>query len=294
VAQRGAARQKDFWAKRVAAWKAVAKGRVKLSSKRDVIASKKFTLRRGDFPLKGMPRRKMPIKQITVELWSDFPSPGGWSDRNNILVLRAPFWSDPAKLATFDSDVIGETLRHELIHVVQTTMSGIVGGKKDPRDKQGKRIGSVARPGMPSKRIMTPRIAQFSGGDSKEFSATRDALKGMQFDPEHVSHGLDDIEFYTALSDSISRLKPHLAGLNSKEKRKVIGLYTGAIKSPRIRPFDRKAWEKFDPRKKIYTLMYPGASRRKPFKVPNPYFMVWKRHAKGKWRKAVKELAKAL
>jgi hypothetical protein len=149
---------------------------------------------------------------------------------------------------------------------------------------------------MPSKRIMTPGVVQL-GKSGAEFEKTRKELERLGMNPDLVTHRLDDIEFYTTLADAVGHLKKFpLRGLNRAEKNKVIGVYTGSIKTPRTEPFDRAAWIRFDPRKKIYDLMYPGAlkvSNREPLK-PSVSFLIWKRHARGKWRKAVKEITKAL
>ncbi len=278
----------------IANWEPLIKQKVKVSMVGSTVASEQFVIRRREFPsLKGMPKSKMPLSKITVELLKDFPGAGGFDENQALLVLRMPGFYDTKGISkSFDKSGTGETLRHELIHIAQTLMSGAIGGEQDVR-VAGKVVRRVARPGMPSKRIMTPGVVQF-GKSGAEFEKTRKELERLGLNPDLVTHSLDDIEFYTALTDAMGYLKKFpLDDFNRAEKSKVVGIFVGSLKAPNTRPFDRKAWARFDPRKKIFDLMHPGANRREPLK-PNASFMIWKRHAPGKWRKAVKELSKAL
>jgi hypothetical protein len=279
----------------IARWKPLINHRVKVSDYGPV-ATKVFTLKRKDSPiLKRMPRGKMPLTKITVQLVNSFHAAGGFSATRGLIVLPVPGSYDPQKLVKdFDrSDEGGNILRHELIHLTQMLMSGVAKSASDPSE-DGVAVRRAARPGMPSKRIMTPKVTQYGQGGT-EFAQTRDDLKAQGRNPDLVTHRLDDIEFYTALADAVDALKAFpLKDLSRTEKNKVIGIYTGSIKAPD--PKNRKAWVRFDPNRAFYDFMYPGAlgaHRRKPLK-PSPTFLIWKRHARGKWRKAVKELTKAV
>jgi hypothetical protein len=68
----------------IANWEPLIKQKVKVSLGTSIVASKQFTLRRREFPsLKGMPKSKMPLSKITVELLKDFHGDGSAKARAN-------------------------------------------------------------------------------------------------------------------------------------------------------------------------------------------------------------------
>ena len=318
--------------KHIAEWKHLIKHKVSVSDRASIKASKDFKFSLNDWPQltkrirvnarakvkKQMAKmrahypgvdlgdiEKVLLKllfkkydKLTVNLLERMPgsASGAWNDKTGTIMLLMPGgWSDAAESAEKVEASVGRTLRHELIHVAQSIMSDAFGMDDDV---SGPLLKRSARPGMPSKSIMTPDVHQ-GLRDPYEPKATTMRMKlSSQGIKAPDLHGLDDIEFYTRLSDAIDDLKKvSMTGLSAAERNKAIGIFTGSISPPPVTP-NMAEWRKFDPKKKIYPLMFPGhmgVPRGNPsILVPNETFMIWKRNARGKWKKAVKELTKAV
>jgi len=115
--------------------------------------------------------------------------------------------------------------------------------------------------GKPSRKIRTPEIKQ---GPTKELKRE---LKRRGIEPDEI-HDLDDVEFYTELVDAVDEFKRKLSVTKVLEffgsKRGFFDVFVG--------------------------IQDPGKRTR----AVSKFFQTLKKHAKGKWKKAVKELAKAV
>lgn len=113
----------------------------------------------------------------------------------------------------------------------------------------------IPAPGLPSSRIMTPSI-------------TQDSLKQRSLD-DSEKHSLDDFEFYTRLKDEIYDFKVAYKKSSPQQKKEAVAQWVGAkslVKSQKTSPF-------------------VNASK---------WFLVLKKHAPGKWKKAILEFTKAV
>lgn len=124
-------------------------------------------------------------------------------------------------------------------------------------------LGKANTFGRPSKDIQTPDVKQWAEEDLKRQLLQR----GIQ--PDEM-HSLDDVEFYTDLISEVDRFKGMLRGMKIIEtfgsEMEFLKVFVGMTPSP-------TGWER------TYV---------------SPFFDILKRHAPGKWRKAVKELTKAV
>ena len=288
----------------IAGWKSLIKRHVKVDVYSES-ASESFALSLKDWPNLSA-RMKSEFKdknRITVHL-RDMPAGVGGSFRRGdawSIHLATPRWAWHDKVKKQFENSTGRTLRHEMIHMVQEVMSKTLSAKD-------KMIGGLpqrqARPGMPSKKLMNPDMTQALPRINRNDAEFTSRVHNLKADLKHRGisdadlHDLDDVEFYTALSDAVGDLREvPMDGLNRAEKNKVIAIFTGAIPIPKI-THAMTAWRKFDPRRKVYPLVQPDGPRtagHDPSVLkPNVTLMNWKRNARGKWKKAVKEPTKAI
>lgn len=108
--------------------------------------------------------------------------------------------------------------------------------------------------GKPSRKIRTPDISQHTRGIKMK------NLRQMGITEDDI-HDLDDVEFYTELADSVD-------------------VFRKRVKDP--------IWEQYSPRENFNKMV---GLKDEP---NNPFFKTLKKHSRGKWQKAVKELAKAV
>jgi len=121
-------------------------------------------------------------------------------------------------------------------------------------------IGKNEAFGRPSRKIRTPDINQWARGEAARI------LKNHGIKPDEF-HSLDDVEFYTDLADAIIDFE--------KKAKHVVSL------EPDF-PDERAFFDEF-----------VGMGRHGD-EYMNHFFKALKRHSRGKWQKAVKELAKAV
>jgi len=120
--------------------------------------------------------------------------------------------------------------------------------------------------GRPSKEIQTPEIQQHPS-DSLKRQLKKRGIKPDEF------HGLDDIEFYTDLIDEVD----HFTRLDESWGR--TEHFPTRLDLFKVFVGDKEPPTRIGPRGK---------------KMVSGYFLALKKHAVGKWKKAVKELAKAV
>lgn len=224
---------------------------------------------------------------VYVDAEGDVPKGGkaSWQPMGSRLTVRMSSYYSPETLLDLERSV-----RHELRHFVQSYLGHMTGhlyeamglGKKMPPSGQ-----HIPRPGMPSRHIMTPDIQQ---------SHTREQWEGRKMPPEVAEgirdlhqrgiypsevHSLDDIEFYTNLADAVddfTKMQKWHPEWTPENLRMAIKLYTFEMTAPHRtedwNPYG--GWERFN-----------GVHGSK-------FFIALRKHAPGKWRKAVGELVKAV
>jgi len=171
---------------------------------------------------------------------------------------------------------VGRILRHEFVHLTQTLLVyafGQEGAKQFIEDR--KDLGQTpGMPGLPSSSITTPaflqELSRLSQKDRRKYKELLDKIadRGVALDKIHT---LDDVEFYSRLSDQVDEFNAKHRDLRDPERRKdVFKNWVGAE----------------TPKGRMFSLLYaPQVS---------DVFATWKRHAPEKWKKAVKEMAKAV
>ena len=110
---------------------------------------------------------------------------GGWDPRARVLTIKVRFKQDLDKLEPL--------IRHELEHVAQSFLGSL----------RGDSVGSTSpRPGMPSRKDMTPGHSQVGLIYDNNLSYSENYL-------------LDDAEFYPQLSDMIQQTQQHLNAVSA-------------------------------------------------------------------------------
>lgn len=122
-------------------------------------------------------------------------------------------------------------------------------------------LGKAGEFGRPSKDIRTPDINQWAKGDAAR------VLRQHGIEPNEF-HGLDDVEFYTDLAGEIRN-------------------FERAWDRPKIR-------DSFGSLRNFFRVFVGLKDYNGDYRVGSPFFKSLQRHSRGKWQKAVKELAKAV
>lgn len=196
-----------------------------------------------------------PMGKVTVKVILRAPDAkigGSWNPSSRTLMVSVPQMRvlEAMGVKAVTADLYG-FLRHELQHMSQWLIRMAVTESVNYIDSKRQTIPSA---GMPPKKIMTPQWRQ-QGGESD------------------TSHAMDDVEFFTRLSDSIDRAKRELANQNKA--------ITQAYKRPPT------VTEQQD------TLLAIIGVKASPKVEVDRTFAIWKRMAQGKWKRAVKEFFKA-
>lgn len=204
-----------------------------------------------------------------------------WQPMTRQLVIALPQGADPA-----DLDDLSETLRHELQHFAQSYLSVAMGG-----------TGHTPETGLPSRKVRTPDFRQQMSPthpsyrkDDPEVQRVLQKWRGQGLDPARIDfHSLDDMEFHTRLADDIARFEKAWGRVKTggRDKNVAIKLFTGAIRQPQQHDYrNTEGWY-------TATQALGGYDFTKWFE-PSPFFLALKKHAPGKWRKAVSELSAAV
>jgi len=239
---------------------------------------------------------------ITVDLthmdslwWGN--AAAAWSESKGLLVVDLPWFDNDDDISRSFDRKSGRDIKHELIHMGQSILSDAFRMTDETVEVHGEAfvVKRRPRPGMPSRRIMTPEHIQKTPHlrPEERRKIERTLGRSLPFGSEVEQHHLDDIEYYTILADAVEEFRTlDLTGLNRAEKNLALALFTSAKAFPGDPSFysERKKWIALDPRKKVYPLTL---LRRNGLK-PNRAFEVWKKRARGKWRKGLKELTKAV
>ena len=218
------------------------------------------------------------------------PSPiaaAHWQPLQRLVTIVIPTNAEPHTI-----DRLYQSLQHELQHMAQDILAFALSSGDSPSMYMPRRPG----PGLPSRHIMTPKLMQqLEPGRENELPQTpqvQDAIREVRqqrVNPRFL-HDLDDVEFYTQLTSVIDDFKRRLqrtGRLDRKQMLSAIKLFTGEDINPNNRHDDTDewyaAWEAIG-----------GYQTLKGFADPDRFFVALKRHAPGKWQKAVKELVKAV
>ena len=206
-----------------------------------------------------------------------------WDEKNHVLTVRYPErqfgvlaygeYYDKGLEMLFGK--IAPDLRHEMQHVAQTILT--LAFSSVDREKERIDLGKTPpMPGLPSSSIMTPKFMQEMQGLSqrnqrkyKSLLQQVQNLIGEGRSSVGLLHTLDDVEFYTRLGDEIDKFNREYSGTTDPERRKsLLKNWVGAA-PPSRSPFGRSS-------------------------TSSETFAIWKSYAKDKWKKAVKEMAKAV
>jgi len=200
---------------------------------------------------------------------------GAWSDEKNTLYL--PIDRMPAKDWR-------RTLSHELRHMGQSLMQRAL-GIPHRAPAEGGRKKTPAGPGLPSRRMMDPEIQQQYGhlGDTPAEAQRLVKRLKEQGITQTKFHSLDDMEFYTLLADAVETFKDEQKKKkwDARDTQTALRLYSGTLETPK----KNADWDKIDPNRKI---------RHSEMRKANDALQTWKDHNSEKWKKATKELVKAV
>ncbi len=176
---------------------------------------------------------------VVFEKDADGKSGGHWSEALNRITIKMPLLVS-RQLWPKTTREITEAVRHELQHFSQSYMKEL--------------FALADHAGKPSRAIQTP-----------SFNQHRNREVGLD---RSEAHALDDIEFYTDLTDAIDRLKGWLEEnpLSSADRAEAVKKFVGL----------------------------PSSSRSVAYVVKDWFFAALQKNAPGKYRKAVGELTKAV
>lgn len=200
------------------------------------------------------------------------PVPGGrgsWSEKRGILRVDLPDkiyenlvenvreqeYAAADRLWRTQLAIALDSLQHEMTHMAQSLLEVGLGSKM----RQTNDLRRVPGPGLPSKKVMTPQYTQHLDSPyllPGNYEEWRQKLESEGL--LGIVHELDDVEFYTRLVDEIRAFK--------------------AKRFPASRRLE--AFHEF--------------TGSRPSKETSSWLLTLKQHAPGKWRQAVKEMAKAL
>lgn len=222
-----------------------------------------------------------------------------WEDARRRMRVVLPQGAAPHQLRDLEG-----TLKHELRHFSQGYLNYAAGYIQERflgfgQDDEG-RLQRLDRrlpaPGLPSRHIMTPDIFQSRDAPATLMQQLKENLKADNV-PTHIQrailrnpridlHALDDVEFYTRLADAIYRFEGAVRrapAMSPAMKSNMVKLFTGAITSPLDE--QNPDWSQVE--------ALGGYETMQHFKV-SPFFKTLLQFARGKWRKAVGELTKAV
>lgn len=219
------------------------------------------------------------FSEIRVDLKAD---PGGrwvgmWEHVSKRLSVVVPAHAGPDQ-----AESISTTLAHELRHFLQSYLEYGLDQQRYELDKDPTRV----RPGFPSRKIRTPEFKQWMSPDHPNSRGVDPEvyrkLKDRGIDPKRLDwHSLDDVEFYTKLPDSIDDFRKLWAQYGSPEiLNHAIRRWTGAQHLP--------------PRGYAIDTEALGGDVVMRYFSPDRFFVTLRKHAPGKWRKAVSEFVKAV
>jgi len=208
-----------------------------------------------------------------------------WQKGQRLILIILPYGTKPYELET-----LGETLYHELQHFAQDYLDYVLNGEfrvTEPDEQL---------PGHPSKKIMTPEYKQWHDpkhpsykSDNPDTVMLQKKLREQGIDPRFINlHDLDDMEFYTVLSNAINDFRRIWARVKGKgDLSTAIKLFTAAIPYPDSgSSVDTPVWHK-----QMEALGgYDFVQNFKPYR----FFKTLRKHAPGKYRKALSEFVKAV
>lgn len=127
-----------------------------------------------------------------------------------------------------DLDQVEDTVRHELVHAVQSEIA--------------QREGLSDRGGLPFKRRDT-KITQHNKSKERQ---VRQELKDLGLDPDLANfHALDDVEFYTRLLDEVEEFRSRYRNYRFKaDNHAVRGHINRSPFFRALKHFKRKSWNK--------------------------------------------------
>ena len=224
---------------------------------------------------------------------------GAWDSSRNELLVQLP------QLSKYEGVLqnLHHTLTHELRHMTQTVMAKGLGIKHMRMDEDGKLIPQYqAGPGMPPRDVQNLDIVQALTRDVPELETKRrEIMRRHALQSKKSVYNLDDLEFYTHLADrvlEIERALDHYPDFTPKQKKLLLGMYTGAKKVPRevLRYLEHGPGVQGASRAREWIADNdPGMgvlSQIRP--QPDTFFRQLKKYKRPKWEKAVKEFTKAL
>lgn len=227
-------------------------------------------------------RLELLLPYIMVELRRRVDGGAGfWDTAKHLLAVEIPQMGVSVWEARFPEIVthkLAETarvLRHEMTHASQTLL-GLGTQGKDPGSSADDEFTSRPGPGMPSRHRMTPQFVQtlqkLAPSKRKMLQERLDEIEKSGLQP-HL-HELDDVEFYTRLSDEVDKFQRAWTGVSGKDREAAFRYWVSAR----------------EPKKGLLRLSIPQFAGREGHE--SPWFRVLRQHAPGKWQKAVKELMK--
>lgn len=223
---------------------------------------------------------------------------GAWDSTNNELLVQLPqFGKYEGVLRN-----LHHTLTHELRHMTQTVMAKGLGIRHMRMDADGKLIPQYqAGPGMPPRDVQNLDIVQALTRDIPELeNKRREIMRRHALQSKKSVYNLDDLEFYTHLADRVlefERILEELSDFTPKQKKLLIGLYTGAKKVPNevLQFIERPHAQEHARARKWIAENDPGMAVLSQI-LPrlDTFFRQLNKYKKPKWQKAVKEFTKAI
>lgn len=175
-------------------------------------------------------------------------------------------------------DKVETSLRHEMVHLTQSLLIWAFG---DPKLEERLDLGGTQpMPGLPSSVSMTPEFMQeltsLTKREQRKYKKLVEKVEAHLGWGGETIHRLDDVEFYSRLSDEVRNFNAKYRDLHDPADRKsaFVRWVAGTSRLKKKRGLGRP------------TLRPPSGA--------SDTFVVWRSHAPGKWKKAVKEMAKAV
>ena len=242
---------------------------------------------------------RTPSFRLLLRILDQIQAGGAWSGEGRELIINLP----PFAPYEFVRGELRRVLKHELRHMTQTVMARALGIDKVRINKDGDPVYQyIPSPGMASQDLIDPEVVQALRFDVPQvMDRRRKLLKRYKLRSERPFYTLDDLEFYTQLADRVVTFEEFLDEheLTPEQQQTAFNLFTNRLKVPKaVQRFfqhgsklpaadieEAKQWlDKTDPGMGVFSLVVG----------PDDFFRHLNWYQPEKWKKAVKEFAKAI
>lgn len=259
----------------------------------------------------------LPSVKVKLRNLGDPSMQGAWDHSSGELLVQLP----QVQRIGAVKERLRDVLTHELRHMTQTVMSRALGIDQVRMDEGGRLIPQYrASPGMPPRDVQNldivqaltaaqPTAAQLSHLPPKERqrlrqrgreleARRREIMQLHRLQSKRSVYNLDDLEFYTHLADRVlqfERVLEQFKDFSPEQKKLLFDIYSGAITVPKsvktmmasgVASREAREWlRENDPNMAVLSQARPE---------PETFFRHLRKYRRDKWKKAVKEFAKAV